>query len=190
VKSQKEVVLDAVERVLSLYFNIVSERDKEFCWVMPKSMQALCGRLGKELNYGVSQEINIVAQAFFPDPINCIIQFDDETHCNQERARIFDLYPPGIPLNFDVWKYTQDQRTGGTTSVIFNDVMTDLLAPLNGLNPTVRIRRDEVGLSVSEYEAKIRSLLARRFAIHAGTTFGHMLDNAGAKPHRAIGLQF
>jgi len=30
---------------------------------------------------------------------------------------------------------------------------------------------------------RIESLLSKRFAYHAGTTFHLMVDNAGAKPH-------
>ena len=55
-----------------------------------------------------------------------------------------------------------------------------------GLNPTVRIRYDEVAELPGTVEERVEQILSKRFAYHAGTTFHLMLENAGGKPHRTL----
>ena len=71
----------------------------------------------------------------------------------------------------------------GDAQLARQDVAIDLLPAKHGLNPTVRIREDEITEPLNEC---IAALLAKRFAYHAGTTFHLMLENAGAKPHRTL----
>jgi hypothetical protein len=123
-----------------------------------------------------------MADLYLPDPLHCIVQFDDTSHCTRERVATFANYPPDMPLNFDVRRYHADQ-TSGDAAIAQVDVLTDLLPPKHGLNPTVRIRADEIEELTGPLTDRIESLLSRRFAFHAGTTFHLMVDNAGAKPH-------
>ena len=141
-------------------FNVDAERDKAFVW----------------------GDTTITADLYLPDPLHCIVQFDDATHCSCERAKTFANYPSDAPLNFDVRRYLADQ-TAGDAALAQSDMLADLIPPRHGLNPTVRIRFDEIGESSGPLADRIESLLSKRFAFHAGTTFHLMVDNAGAKPH-------
>ncbi len=156
----KNAVLDAVASLMRRRFNVDAERDKAFVW----------------------GDTTITADLYFPDPLHCIVQFDDATHCSCERAKTFANYPSDAPLNFDVRRYLADQ-TAGDAALAQSDVLADLIPPRHGLNPTVRIRFDEIGELSGPLADRIESLLSKRFAFHAGTTFHLMVDNAGAKPH-------
>ena len=124
----------------------------------------------------------LLADLYLPAPLHCIVQFDDATHCTRERAKTFANYPSDAPLNFDVRRYHADQ-TPGDAAIAQADMLADLLPPKHGLNPTVRIRFDEIDELNGPLPDRIESLLSKRFAFHAGTTFHLMVDNAGAKPH-------
>ncbi len=156
----KDAVLDAVASLMRRRFDVVDERNKAFAW----------------------REGTVVAGLYLPAPLHCIVQFDDATHCTRERAATFAAYPAETPLNFDVRRYLADQAPGDAT-VARADVLADLLPPKHGLNPTVRIRADEIEELNGPLAGRIESLLSRRFAFHAGTTFHLVLENAGAKPH-------
>jgi hypothetical protein len=153
----KQTVLDAVASLMRRRFGVTGERDKTF---------------------GA-----IVADLYLPEPLHCLVQFDDAAHCTRERARTLASYPPDVPLNFDVRRYKTDQ-TPGSDALAEQDRLTDLIP---GLNPTVRIRQDEVEELPGTVEERVEVILSRRFAYHAGTTFHLMLEHAGAKPHRIIG---
>lgn len=154
MKITKDNVLDAVASLMRRRFDVVAERDKK------------CGPVTVDL--------------YLPAPLHCAVQFDDATHCTQERAATFASYPADTPLNFDVRRYKAD-KTPGNAEVAEKDKLADLI---EGLNPTVRIRADEIAELTGPLEARVEALLSRRFAFHVGTTFQHMLDTAGAKPHR------
>ncbi|MGD1019781.1 MAG: hypothetical protein ABSA12_10755 [Verrucomicrobiia bacterium] len=156
----KSAVLDAVASLMRRRFNADAERDKPFVW----------------------GDTTITADLYLPNPLHCIVQFDDAAHCTRERAKTFANYPSDTPLNFDVRRYQADQ-TAGDATVAQSDVLADLLAPKHGFNPTVRIRFDEIDELSGPLADRIESLLSKRFAFHAGTTFHLMVDNAGAKPH-------
>ena len=156
----KDAVLDAVASLMRRRFDVAAERDKTFAW----------------------SEGAVVADLYLPPPLHCIVQFDDPAHCTRERAATFAAYPADVPLNFDVRRYLADQ-TSGDAAIARADVLADLLPPKHGLNPTVRIRADEIEELKGSLADRIESLLSRRFAFHAGTTFHLMVDNAGAKPH-------
>lgn len=160
MKITKDAVLDAVASLMRRRFDVVAERDKQFVW----------------------GDATILADLYFPAPLHCIVQFDDATHCTRERAATFANYPSDAPLNFDVRRYLADQTSGDAT-VAQADVLADLLPPKHGLNPTVRIRADEIEELTGPISDRIESLLSKRFAYHAGTTFHLMVENAGAKPH-------
>jgi hypothetical protein len=147
---------DAVASLMRRRFDVTGERNKQF------------GPVSVDL--------------YLPEPLNCAVQFDDASHCTRERAATFAGYPPDAPLNFDVRRYQADQ-TPGSAELAAKDKQADLIP---GLNPTVRIRHDEVEELPGTLEERIETLLAKRFAYHAGTTFHLMLDNAGGKPHRTL----
>ena len=160
MKITKQAVLDAVASLMRRRFNVADERNKQFVW----------------------DDTTIVANLYFPAPLHCIVQFDDASHCTRERAATFANYPSETPLNFDVRRYYADQ-TNGDAALAQSDMQVDLLPPQHGLNPTVRIRADELDELSGPLAERIESLLSQRFAFHAGTTFHLMADNAGAKPH-------
>jgi hypothetical protein len=152
----KEAVINAVASLMRRRFDMTGERDKQFG--------------------------PVTVDLYLPEPLNCAVQFDDETHCTRERAATFASYPPDTPLNFDVRRYKADQRAGNA-KLAEQDRLTDLIA---GLNPTVRIRYDEIEALPGTLEERIEQILSKRFAFHTGTTFHLMLENAGAKPHRTL----
>ena len=160
----KDAVLDAVASLMRRRFDVEAERDKTFAW----------------------PEGTIVADLYLPPPLHCLVQYDDAAHCTRERAATFATYPPETPLNFDVRRYAADQ-TGGDGAIAQADVVADLLPPKHGRNPTVRIRADEIEELNGSLMDRVESILSRRFAFHAGTTFHRMVENAGAKPHRTFG---
>lgn len=153
----KDAVLDAVASLMRRRFDVTVERDKRFG--------------------------PVTVDLYLPSPLNCAVQFDDATHCTRERAATFADYPPDAPLNFDVRRYRADQAPG-SAELAANDKQADLIA---GLNPTVRIRHDEIAELPGTVEERVEQILSHRFAFHAGTTFHLMLEAAGAKPHRTHG---
>lgn len=164
MKITKDAVLDAVASLMRRRFNVEGERDKHFAW----------------------GNATVTADLYFPTPLHCIVQFDDASHCTRERAATFTSYPADAPLNFDVRRYCADQ-TSGDSGLAAVDMLADLLPPRHGLNPTVRVRFDEIDELTGPLPNRVESLLSNRFAFHAGTTFHLMIENAGAKPHRTHG---
>ena len=152
----KEEVLNAVASLMRRRFDVTAERNKKFG--------------------------PVTVDLYLPEPLNCAVQFDDATHCTRERAATFASYPPDTPLNFDVRRYRADQTTGSAT-LAAQDQQADLIP---GLNPTVRIRHDEIEELPGPLEERVEKILSKRFAYHAGTTFHLMLENAGGKPHRTL----
>ncbi len=152
----RDDVLNAVASLMRRHFDVTGERNKPFGPVM--------------------------VDLYLPAPLNCAVQFDDATHCTRERAGTFANYSPDTPLNFDVCRYKADQ-TPGSAALAEQDRLADLI---DGLNPTVRIRYDEIEELPGMLEARVEHILSKRFAYHAGTTFHRMLENAGGKPHRTL----
>jgi hypothetical protein len=179
VKITKDSVLDAVASLMRQRFNVEAERNKSFVWSLPSGV-ILSKAKDLPSNY------TVVADLYLQPPLHCLVQFDDTSHCTRQRAATFANYPSDTPLNFDVRRYHADQ-TSGEAAIAQADLLADLLPPKHGLNPTVRIRADEIEELTGPLPDRIESLLSKRFAYHAGTTFHLMVDNAGAKPHRTHG---
>ena len=175
MKITKDSVLDAVASLMRQRFNVAAERNKSFVWPLPS------GVILSEAK-DLASNFTVIADLYLPPPLHCIIQFDDATHCTRERAATFANYPSDTPLNFNVRRYYADQ-TNGDIALAQADVLADQLPPKQGLNPTVRIRFDEIEELTGPLAERIESVLSHRFAYHAGTTFHLMVDNAGAKPH-------
>jgi hypothetical protein len=152
----KQTALDAVASLMRRRFDVTGERDKQFG--------------------------PVTVDLYLPAPLHCAVQFDDASHCTRERALTFMNYPADTPLNFDVRRYQADQ-TPGNADIAENDKLADMIADLN---PTVRIRYDEIEELPGTLEERVEQILSKRFAYHAGTTFHLMLENAGAKPHRTL----
>jgi hypothetical protein len=152
----KQTALDAVASLMRRRFNVTGERDKQFG--------------------------PVTVDLYLPAPLHCAVQFDDASHCTRERALTFMNYPADTPLNFDVRRYQADQ-TPGNADLAENDKLADMIADLN---PTVRIRYDEIEELPGTLEERVEQILSKRFAYHAGTTFHLMLENVGAKPHRTL----
>ncbi len=160
----KQTVLASVAELMRFDFEVNAEIDKQFDW----------------------PEGSVTADLYLPPPLHCIVQFDDATHCTRQRAATFSKYPADAPLNFDVRRYRADQMEGDA-QIATTDMVVDLLPPKHGLNPTVRIRFDEIAELPGTLPERIQTLLSRRFAYHSGTVFQNMLANAGGKPHRTHG---
>jgi hypothetical protein len=181
VKITKETVLNAVASLMQRSFNVDAQRDKQFV-LECADLSALSGNGKAGTSSRTPKHVNIIADLYLPPPLHCIVQFDDAAHCTRERAKTFANYPADAPLNFDLRRYHADQTPGDVT-LARADMLADLLPPKHGLNPTVRIRADEIEELTGPLADRIESLLSKRFACHAGTTFHLMVDNAGAKPH-------
>ena len=147
-------IIDAVASLMRRRFDVTGVRDKQFG--------------------------PVTVDLYLPEPLNCAVQFDDASHCTRERAATFAGYSPDTPLSFDVRRYQADQAPG-SAELAAKDKLTDLI---EGLNPTVRIRYDEIEELPGTVEERVEAILSKRFAYHAGTTFHLMIENAGAKPHR------
>ncbi|WP_081438754.1 hypothetical protein [Pseudofrankia asymbiotica] len=114
-----------------------------------------------------------------------IIEFDEAQHFNPHRARTFDFYPATAIVAFDLatWRHHSQQaikmRGGGWGKPkpplfpalggrhlqrAFRDLLADLLPPMNGLRPTLRIGHFEVELWLSSADAqeRMRLLLTRK----------------------------
>jgi hypothetical protein len=152
----REDVLNAVASLMRRRFGVAGKRDRRFG--------------------------PVIVDLYFPDPLNCAVQYDDATRCTRERAATFANYPPDIPLNFDVRRYQADQNPGSVERAE-QERLVDLIP---GLNTTVRIRHDEIEELPGALEERVERILSKRFAYHAGTTFHLMLENAGGKPHRTL----
>jgi hypothetical protein len=175
MKITKQEILDAVASLMRQRFNVTAEPKNSFTWPLPSDVIL---SEAKDL----ASNFTVVADLYLPPPLHCIVQFDDASHCTRERSKTFANYPSDTPLNFDVRRYHADQ-TPGDAALAQSDMLTDLLPPKHGLNPTVRIRFDEIDELNGPLVERIELLLSKRFAYHAGTTFHLMLENAGAKPH-------
>ncbi|MDW8343141.1 MAG: hypothetical protein RMM51_01455 [Verrucomicrobiae bacterium] len=156
----RSVVLEELARYFERQYGVRAERDRVFLW----------------------PEGTVRADLYLPPPLHCLVQFDDEEHCTRQRAETIAQYPPDLPVNFDVRRYLNDTRDGDA-AVARTDSLADRLPVAHGLNPTVRIRYDELTEPLREC---LEKLLARRLAYHAGTTFQQMLVTAGGKPHRPV----
>lgn len=181
MKISKNAVLNAVASLMRRRFDVAAERNKELV-LECAALSALLENGKAGTSSRTPNRVNIIADLYLPAPLHCIVQFDDESHCTRERAATFANYPSDAPLNFDVRRYVADQ-TSGDDVIAQVDTLADLLPPKHGFNPTVRIRADEIGELSGPLSDRIESLLSHRFALHAGTTFHLMVDNAGAKPH-------
>ncbi|HVM63189.1 MAG TPA: hypothetical protein VMV72_20180 [Verrucomicrobiae bacterium] len=185
MKIAKDAVLDAVASLMRRRFGLEPERNKQF--VLECADLSALLRNGKAgTSSRTPKQVTVAADLYFPAPLHCIVQFDDATHCTRERAETFANYPADTPLNFDVRRYHADQAAGDA-ALAQADMLADLLPAKHGLNPTVRIRHDEIDELTGPLAERIESLLSKRFAFHAGTTFHLMIENAGAKPHRTHG---
>ncbi len=153
----KPAVLDTIAQLIEHRFGVVAEQNRRFDW--PTG--------------------SVTADLYLPAPLHCVVQLDDPNHCTRQRAATIRAYSPDTPLNYDVRRYLADTRDGDT-ALAEADARADLLPLQYGLNPTVRIRYDEITEPLDDC---IIALLAKRFAYHAGTTFQKMIDTAGAKPH-------
>jgi hypothetical protein len=177
----KNAVLDAVASLMCRRFDVAAEPNKPLV-LECGDLSPLCRPMKAPTGHRTPNHVTIIADLYLPTPLHCIVQFDDATHCTRERSKTFANYPSDIPLNFDVRRYLADQ-TPGDAALAQSDMLADLLPPKHGLNPTVRIRFDEIDELNGPLVERIELLLSKRFAYHAGTTFHLMVDNAGAKPH-------
>ncbi len=157
----RKTVIETLADIIRERFAVEAERDRVFHW----------------------PEGSVQADAYLPEPLHCLVQFDDETHCTRERARTFSTYPADMALNFDVGRYLAGQNPG-SLDLAHADALADLLPARHGFNPTVRIRADEIAEQPGTLRERLECLLSRRFSVHVSTAFQAMIEAAGAKPHR------
>lgn len=117
-----------------------------------------------------------------------VLEVDEKQHFNAFRYESLDLYPPDIELQFpiDLWKEASrrkarlegggfarpkpplfDMGNGRHRQRAFRDALADLLPPINGWGPTIRI-------AAFELEPWIwRSDAPAEFGRHFASRFGH-----------------
>lgn len=192
MKATEANVVRLLARMLKQSFGAPCETKKAFDWT--DSAPAL-SRIRHELKIA-ARDKHWTADAFFGAPLNLIFEFDEEAHFTPWRARTIELYPPDAAVNFDVRFYLEHcQRNGGLKPPVleqkrlaFADAALDLLPPLHGLNPTLRIAQAELvdsprqELRERELEKRLAKILDERVAVHAGTTFLQMLEHPSGKP--------
>src|SRR5712671_2221487 len=142
MKITKNAVLEAVASLMRQRFNVEAERNKQFVLECADS-SALSENSKAGTSSHTPNHVTITADLYLPAPLHCLVQFDDAAHCTRERAATFANYPSDTPLNFDVRRYHADQ-TNGDAALAQADLLADQLPPKHNLNPTVRIRADEV----------------------------------------------
>lgn len=110
----------------------------------------------------------LIPDAYFPEPYHFIFEFDELQHFTAFRKQTLEVYPEGVPLAFDRHKYIQfcvkyqeaaiqkgtdrfRRKTadfpfinGRAAQRAFFDTFRDLLPPLHGLRPTLRLAEFEV----------------------------------------------
>jgi hypothetical protein len=143
---------------------------------------------GDEAAHAAKQELRLRCDAFFGTPYNFILEFDGGQHFSTSRLQSLQMYPVGAPLGYNINsyrmfceqhrqaadEYRRNKRPddfpfegGRTAQRAYLDAVRDLLPPLYGLNPTVRISHFEV-LDVQSNDAIgqaiIREILAARIA--------------------------
>jgi hypothetical protein len=160
VRFPKRAVLQAVAALMRERFGVRAVPRRRFDWT----------------------EGVVTADLYLPPPLHCLVQFDGATRCTRERARTIAAYPPDTPLSYDTGRYLADRRRG-SRAVASREARADLLPPRHELNPTVRLRADELAELTGPLPRRVAALLDQRLALNAGTEFQRLLDNAGAKPH-------
>lgn len=124
--------------------------------------------------------------AYFGEPFNFILEYDEHQHFSTARLKTLDFYPANLQVGFSIEeykgycqqfhfgadKYRYSKKTkdfnfpgGRTAQRAYLDCFRDILPPLHGLKPTVRISKFEV-LDITSNNPKsqdiIRQLLIRK----------------------------
>lgn len=113
-------------------------------------------------------EGHLMPDAYFPEPYHLIFEFDELQHFTAFRRQTLEFYPEALPLAFDRRKYIQfcaehqasaiqkgtdrfRRKTadfpfvnGRAAQRAFFDTFRDVLPPLHGLRPTLRLAEFEV----------------------------------------------
>lgn len=132
-----------------------------------------------------SRRVDCVLKAANSNPR--IIEVDETQHFNRFRAETLRLYPPEIELAFDrkVWAERSEAKKklegGGLTMTnsplfpgdegrhrqrAFRDALCDILPPVHGFLPTLRIAKFDVNDWLKAYDArdKMEELLRTKFS--------------------------
>ncbi len=113
-------------------------------------------------------EGHLMPDAYFPEPYHLIFEFDELQHFTAFRRQTLEFYPEALPLAFERRKYLQfcveyqasaiqkgterfRRKTadfpfvnGRAAQRAFFDTFRDVLPPLHGLRPTLRLAEFEV----------------------------------------------
>ena len=122
--------------------------------------------------------------AYFPAPFNFILEVDELQHFTPQKGAALRRYPEGLGLGFSVSEYLTfcsrygaealrkgpsgyRKRTpefpfeyGRTAQRAYFDSFRDLLAPLHGLRPTLRIPVPADAVHRDDVEVRVRQYLA------------------------------
>ena len=114
----------------------------------------------------VNKKVQLLrCDAYFGGSFNFIFELDELQHFSTARLKTCELYPSDLQIAFDIQKYQlycqmyhekADKYRRSKTTVDFNfiggrtaqraylDCFRDILPPLHGLNPTIRIAEFEI----------------------------------------------
>jgi hypothetical protein len=136
--------------------------------------------------HALKRERPLNCDASFGGSYNFIFEFDEIQHFSSFRLKTFDFYPQGLKLGYNLERYRdyckkhmveansyrQAKTTddfpfagGRTAQRAYFDAVRDLLPPVHGLNPTLRIAEFEVARVVANDKAGqgiIRDMLRDR----------------------------
>ena len=177
-------VLDAPIGFGGFYWLINQHRQQDFQQYY-SLIDNIFRALGGNPNSGKGIE-GLNCDAYFGDSFNFILEFDEHQHFSTSRLKTLESYPSDLQVGFSVEeykgycqqycfgadKYRYSKKTkdfkfpgGRTAQRAYLDCFRDILPPLHGLKPTVRIAQFEV-LDITSNNPKsqdnIRQLLIRK----------------------------
>ena len=147
---------------------------------------------GDQRGLSAKAEGHLMPDAYFPPPYHLIFEFDELQHFTAFRRQTLEFYPEALPLAFERRKYLQfcvEYQTsaiqkgterfrrktadfpfvnGRAAQRAFFDTFRDVLPPLHGLRPTLRLAEFEVAeilngtLTGQSAKELVSSLLTQR----------------------------
>jgi hypothetical protein len=111
---------------------------------------------------------------YYVKSMNCLIEIDESQHFTTPRHLTFQLYPKNYKLGFDkkIWRQRckdidrhDNQPPDRDEQRAWLDVLRDLLPPLYGMAPTIRIFVKDL-VSCEEDHNSISKLIRRRLCLN------------------------
>jgi len=156
-------VLDTPISYRSFYWLINQHRQQDFQQYY-SLIDDIFKALGGNPNAGKGIQ-GLTCDAYFGDSFNFILEYDEHQHFSTARLKTLEMYPADLQVGFSVEeykgycqqfhfgadKYRYSKKTkdfnfsgGRTAQRAYLDCFRDILPPLHGLKPTIRIAEFEV----------------------------------------------